>query len=192
LQEKPEYKITPIVNAKIGVAAGLWLGDPDTHAVERLVKRPQIMSFSDAVKAGLAVKAGVFTPFNSQNTAYAGELALLMPMLPGLERYDDIWASYLAERIMMETGHLVHFGPSLVWQERHPHNLNRDIAQELYGMEHTERFIEDLRALDVSGSTPLDRMRKLYAGLEKLSYLPQELLPFGRAWCEDVYDAMKG
>jgi hypothetical protein len=137
------------VDARIGVAAGLWLGDPDIDAATRIVNAPQVLQLSDTVRSGLAVAPGCFTPFNSQNTAFRADLAALMMVWVDVGRYDDIWAAYAAERVMMDTGDWVHFGPPLVWQERNAHDLIKDLKDELYGMEHTDRFVEDLLAMDL-------------------------------------------
>ncbi len=176
----------PAVGAKIGVAAGLWLGDPDTDAMTRITDRPNILQASDALKVGIVVAPGCFTPFNSQNTAYSAEIAPLMAMWINVGRYDDIWASYFAERIMMETGHRVHFGPPLVWQQRNQHDLLRDVQEEALGDRHTEQFVQDLLDADVGRGSVLEMMRRLFDHITRKDYVPAPMKRLAPAWCADV------
>jgi len=180
-----------VTGARVGVVAGLWLGDPDIDAATRIVNAPQVLNFSELARSGLAVKPGCFTPFNSQNTAFRAELAPLMAVWIQIGRYDDIWAAYLAQRVMMESGDHVLFGPPYVWQERNVHNLLRDLKDEIYGMETTDRFVQDLMSLDLGSGTVLDKMRNGYRQLQNKDYIPEPMRKFGLAWCEDVENALQ-
>lgn len=179
-------RIQMVTDAKIGVVAGLWLGDPDIDAMTRIVNAPMVHQFSEVLAAGLAVKAGCLTPFNSQNTGYTRELAPLMLLLEGTGRHADIWAAYMAERVMMERGDLVLFGEPYVWQERNKHNLVHDLKEEMLGLEYSLRFGEDLRALDAGQGTPVEQLRRLFEGLGKHSYFPEHTRQIGLAWCDDA------
>jgi hypothetical protein len=179
-------RMDPLVGGTIGVAAGLWLGDPDIDAMERITNRPRALNTSDVVRAGIAVASGCWTPFNTQNTAFVRELAPLIMVLVGVGRYDDIWASYILQRIAMEAGKLVHFGRPLVWQDRNVHNLWTNLKDEIYGMEHTPRFCADLRAARLGSGAPLEKLARLYEHLSGLDYLPPIVCELGRAWCRDV------
>jgi hypothetical protein len=180
-----------VTGARIGVAAGLWLGDPDIDAATRIVNAPQILGFSELARHGLSVEPGCFTPFNSQNTAFRAELAPLMAVWIDVGRYDDIWAAYVAQRIMMETGDCVMFGPPYVWQERNAHNLMRDLKDEIYGMESTDRFVQDLLDMDLGSGSVLDKMRRLYGHLQTKEYIPESMRRFGLTWCDDVERALQ-
>jgi len=182
--------LSSVCGLKVGVAAGLWLGDPDIDAMERITNRPIVHQLSEVLHSGLVVDNACFTPFNSQNTAYLQELAPLMMVLVGVGRYDDIWASYIAERVMMETDYHVHFGKPFVWQERNPQNLWKNLKDELFGMEYTTRFCEDLLAANLGEGSVLDKLRRLYEHLRGAGYLPPVVHELGKAWCEDVETAM--
>jgi hypothetical protein len=189
-EEAAEIVFTPVVNAKVGVAAGLWLGDPDIDAATRLVNRPLVKELTDIARQGVVVRPENLTVFNSQNTAFLTELAPLMMVWPGTGRYDDIWASYFAQRIMREDGWHIHFGAPLVWQQRNPQNLIGNLKAEIMGMETTPRLLADLEELDLTGSTVVDKMASAWRQMRKLDYLPAQALDGGAAWCEDVMAAL--
>ena len=179
-------RMTPMRAAKVGVAAGLWLGDPDIDAMERITNRPAVHGVSEVLRAGLVVDNACFAPFNSQNTAYVADLAPAMMVLVGVGRYDDIWASYITGRIMMETDYHVCFGRPFVWQERNPQNPWRNLRDEVFGMELTPKFCEHLLAAKLGEGSVLGNLRRLYDQLRGVDYLPPVVHELGKAWCEDV------
>ena len=179
-------EMVSVTDAQIGVVAGLWYGDPDISAAERLVVGPEVLGWSPVVRDGLVVSQGTWTPFNSQNTAYLGELAPLMAVLPYIGRYDDIWASYIAERIMWEHGYHVCFGPPFTWQERNEQSVMRNLKDEIYGMEHTLRFCRWLGELDLGNGSPVEMLGRLWGEAQALDWLPERLREFGLAWVRDV------
>jgi hypothetical protein len=181
-----KVRLTSVCNAKVGVAAGLWLGDPDIDAMERITNRPTVYQVSEVLRSGLVVDNRCFTPFNSQNTAYVAELAPLMMVLVGVGRYDDIWASYIAERVMMDTDYHVHYGRPFVWQERNPQSQWRNLKDEVFGMEFTTRFCQDLVDANLGEGNVLEKLRRLYEHLRSVEYLPPVVYELGRAWCDDV------
>jgi hypothetical protein len=179
-------EMSAVANVQIGVAAGLWLGDPDIDAMERLTNRPLVKNLSPVLESGVVVAPGCFSPFNTQNTAVTAELAPLLMVLVGVGRYDDIWASYIAERVMMETPYQVHYGRPLVWQQRNPQSLWRNLRDELLGMEVGARFAADLREAKLKGDSVVEDLRRVYHHARKLDYLPAEVCELGLAWCDDV------
>jgi len=171
---------------RVGVSAGLWLGDPDIDAVTRIAARPLCTGVSPAAAAGLAVAPGTYAPFNSQNTAFARDLLPVMTMLPGAGRYDDIWASYVAQRVMREFGWSVRYGRPLVWQERNTHTLSRDLAAETRGMRDTLPFTAALDDVDLSGAeTVLDAAGMVYGSLEHGPWRDTRIGVLGAAWVRD-------
>lgn len=94
-EQVAEIVLSPVADVPVGVAAGLWLGDPDIDAATRLVNRPLIRGLTELARQGVVVRPETWTVFNSQSTAFLAELAPLMMVWPGTGRYDDIWASYL-------------------------------------------------------------------------------------------------
>jgi hypothetical protein len=178
------------VDATVGVTAGLWLGDPDVDAMTRIHEGPVVTDVSLLAQKAVAAQPGTYTPFNSQNTAFLAELAPLMAVHVGVGRYDDIWASYIAERIMHDTGHVVTYGAPFVWQERNAQNLFRNLKDEVMGMEQTDLFVKILDDAPLEGEGVLERLRSLYQWLSKFDEIPEVVSEFGLAWCSDVEDAL--
>ena len=181
------YRLEPVVNKRIGIASGLWLGDPDIDAMDRIVSHPTVLHISDLLcTGGVIVNNTHYAPVNSQNTAFVCEIAPLMMVLTGVGRFDDIWASYIAERIMMDTDYYVHYGRPFVWQERNQHNQWKNLRDELFGMELTQRFCQDLLAIDLGEGSIFEKLRRLYEKLGYLNYMPDEVKNLGLAWCNDL------
>ena len=187
--------LRPITGAKVGVAAGLWLGDPDIDAVDRIAGAPRVHGIAEIARAGVVVDPKqTWTVFNSQNTAFVRELAPAMMMLPGVGRHEDIFASLICQRVMRERGYVTHFGLPLVYQERNEHDLMDDLAAETFGMRHTLAFAEFLDGLTCSelDGSALDAVRAIYDRMRELPWMarswssPSQVREAGLAWCDDV------
>jgi hypothetical protein len=178
--------VKPVVGRRVGVAAGLWLGDPDVDAVERLANHPLMFDLPEIMRAGFVLEKGAWSPFNSQNTAFVRAVAPVMMVLPPLDRYDDIWGSYVAQRVLQEQDYAVHFGRPFVWQQRNPHDLLKDLASELHGARHTDRFVADLAAATTRGSDTISQLRSLFEAMRSWEHVPKQTVEFGIAWCADL------
>lgn len=186
-----EIELGGTQSAKVGVASGLWFGDPDIDCIDRLVNHPIVLNVSDVLSAGFVVHKDCRAPFNSQNTAYRAELAPLMMVLIDVGRYDDIWASYISQTIFTKMEYQIHFGKPFVWQERNPQNLWQNLRDEIYGMENTPAFVAKLKQLGVdSQSDVLENLQRVYSGLKNEEYFPKAGIDLGLAWCRDCAKAM--
>jgi len=184
--KKHTYSVRHVRGEKIGVAAGLWFGDPDIDAMERIATHPEVHQVSEIIREGLCIDLEVFSPTNSQNTAYVAALAPLLMVWTGIGRYDDIWASYCAQRIMRTLGYHVYYGPPFVWQERNYQNLWQNLRDEIYGAENTFTYCQDLLKADVGEGEVVERLERIYEQLKEKKYLPPVVYELGKAWCEDV------
>lgn len=189
--KKSDIGIKHIVNAKVGVMAGLCIGDPDIDATLRMEKEPIVHSVSELAREGVVVDPKVMkTVFNSQNTAFVRELAPAMFMLPGIGRYDDIVASLVAQRVMEELGYVVHFGKPFAWQQRNDHDLVKDLENEMWGMRNFMAVHDALNDVYLEPAlSVIDKVRHLYRGLKKV--LPNMSREAGLAWCDDCERVMK-
>jgi len=124
----------PQSDVRIGIASGLWLGDPDIDAMERIINRPVISHIADLMRHGVALSRDCLSPVNSQNTGYLSCVAPLMMVLTGVGRFDDVWGSYMAQRVLVDSPYRVHFGPPIVRQERNPQDPWNNLRDELFGM----------------------------------------------------------
>ena len=175
-----------LVNAlQPGVVAHQVIGDPDVDAVERIVTRPEVRRYRADTNVVLA--SGTWCPFNSQATTYTRELAPLMFVWPGVGRYDDVWASYLAQRVMQALGRHVVFGFPLVRQDRNTHDDLTDLENELYGMRYTDLVVEVLRGLDLPEDTGVwDLLGRCFAALGSADLLPAGTLIAFATWLADL------
>jgi hypothetical protein len=125
--------------ARVAVNAGLWLGEPDVDAISRLESGFESTSF-----AGIScwLGKGQRCPINSQNTAVSWQalpayyFVLQRRPVGGLpiDRFGDIFSGYFVELCAEAVGERVRVGTPLVRQARNPHNLFRDLSQELPGV----------------------------------------------------------
>ena len=173
----------------IGVTASLWTGDPDCDAIQRIEMNPQVIAQSSR---DVALAPGTWCPFNSQATAYLGVLAPLMSVWPHVGRYDDIWSSLAAQRVMQEWDLVVRVGSPMVHQTRNPHNFFNDLKNEMLGLEYTWEFAQKLRGItfpaqcgDITVEDAVNAMSIIVSKLEDEEYIPDSLKAFFRAWLSD-------
>ena len=186
-QMRAPVMIETAIDAKVGVAAGLVLGNPDVDAYTRLTHDMQVHTCSALADAGVVVDpAETHTVFNSQNTAFLRRFAPTMFMAPGLGRYDDIYASLLTQRALADAGYHVKFGRPLVWQQRHAHDLIRDLEDELFGMKHLLEVAEFIDNMPECPSA-LGTARHFY---ENCNILNEGTNLAGIAWCDDIGDLL--
>jgi hypothetical protein len=183
---------------RVGIVNGRIYGDPDINAIDRYPDGgPRVDRYSWSNTPFYVNPRTTWTPINSQNTAYVRELAPLAFVLPGIGRYDDIWASYIAQRVMEATDYHVYFGEPSVIQERNPHDWLKDLENELYGMRHTEAFCEALKQTYIDtghweGATDARRRLIVMDNLTRVTtgpaaaLLPQQTRDFMAAWLDDV------
>lgn len=186
--KKAPFRVAPVTGVRVGVAAGMCLGDPDIGAAERYVNAPVVHGASCLLQAGVTFDPMLgWTVFNTQNTAYLREMAPAMLLCPQLGRYDDIFASLITQCVMADHGQHVRFGQPFVWQARNLHNIVKDLRAELYGMEHVVRVAERLQELDVlDEEEPVSVMvRRIYTMLAAYNDWPGGTLDLANAWCED-------
>ena len=155
---------------------GFWLGDPDIDAVTRLAAPIDVTEY--ARSGNFALQKGVYSPFNSQNTAIHRDIVPGYFLCPGIGRFDDIWASYVVERIAWHMGDFISFGEPLVRQNRNEHDLWVDAHAEEAGTKYTPDFCRWLREIPLSASTYRECALELMHGLKKLiDGQPDNVLP---------------
>lgn len=171
---------------RIGVFAGLWVGDPDCDATERIILGTQIQR----VKTPYILDAGTWSPFNSQSTMFRGELAPLMLMWPGVGRFDDIFASYLARAYMDANDWFHAAGSPAVKHDRNAHDFVKDLEAELYGYKHSRRIIDVLREAGpkTRAMSPAEGAHFLMSTVisECVDILPDQLVRAFSRWIMDV------
>lgn len=184
------WRADPAVGARVGVAAGICLGDPDIGATTRIERRPEVHRVSQLLESGIVVDLKTWTVFNSQNTAFIRDLAPAFFMLPFVGRYDDIYASLIMQRVMRERGLHVHFGKPFAWQQRNQHNLVKDLRGEIEGMENIERFAKALECLRFTQSeqqgSVVDLLRKTWKLMLSWHVVPEQTIEAALAFLDDM------
>jgi len=175
----------PVTDAKIGVAAGLVIGDPDVDAVTRMEHRPDIGGVHLLGQTGVVVDPNTWTVFNSQNTAVIRELIPAWFMAPGCGRHDDIFAALVVQRVMRERGYHAHFGPPFTLQQRNPHDLMVDLRAEIDGMSNVTKMAELLDSIPLPLKSVIDDTRIIYNALAHADWYPKQAVPAALAWLED-------
>jgi hypothetical protein len=184
--------LAPVIDAKVGVAAGISLGDPDVSAVTRIATRPMVHQVSEVLNAGIMVSPQVRTVFNSQNTAFLRELAPCFLMVPQFGRYEDIYASLIAQRVMRELNLHVHFGKPYTWQSRNQHDLLKDLAEEQWGAENILEFAAWLDTYQFEAGLPvLEMVHTMWATAGTFAPMQYGVATLGEAWCEDCASVME-
>lgn len=183
LEERHKRKES-IATGFVDVQAGLWNGDPDIDAVCRIAGGPFDLEFSNME---FIIDNKCFSPYNTQNTLFSRRVAPAMCLMFSVGRMDDIWASYMTQRIMRELdSHVLFTGPT-VFQDRNEHDLSIDLENEMIGYRNTDDFISKLNQIDLSSSNNvLEMYEKIVEEISNLKFIKKEISDFQRAWIEDV------
>jgi len=168
------------------IQQGLADGNPDVDAIYRItLPLPQTFRADISVALG----AGSWCPFNSQNTAWwpSAYPLLYLPAHCSF-RVTDIWRSFVAQRIAWANDwHILFHGPD-VTQERNAHDLLRDFADEIPGYLQNRAICEALAALELKrGEAHIAKnLRICYEALVRGGWLPEAELELLEAWLEDL------
>lgn len=123
----------------VGINVGLWSGDPDVDAATRLVTR---CNAEEKFNGDYLLAPNTLMPINTQNTA------LIRDAIPAyyyvkmghpvggmkLDRFGDIFSGFFVQKSAQAVGHRVKIGSPVVEHRRSPHNLYKDLWNELAGM----------------------------------------------------------
>ena len=180
------FESLPRADADCPIQQGLADENPDVDAIYRLVSElPQSFRRDRRVALG----AGSWCPFNSQNTTWWADAFPLL-YLPAYcsFRMTDIWRSFVAQRLAWEQGWSVLFHEPTVWQERNEHNLMRDFGDEVPGYLHNDSIREALAALKLAPGVERlgEGLMACYERLVEMSLVGREELPLLAAWLDDL------
>ena len=188
---KPVSKMaSPGTDARIGVVAGLVIGDPDIDAVTRMEHRPDITNVHILGSTGIVVDPHTWTVFNSQNTAVIREFIPAFFQMPGVGRHTDIYASLITQRVMRERELHVHFGPPLTYQERVSNGHLKDLRAEIDGMENVQQLAAVLDSLILLGKSVIEDVQIIYEQLRYWPFLPIESVDAALLWLKDCEDVL--
>lgn len=184
---RSDYMVNPT-----GVVAAMWMGEPDVGAIDRMAKPTTVYGCHEVLrKRDIVLMEGTWAPFNSQATAWNAKYAALMMCWPGVGRFDDILASFIARRILDELGVMVRYTRPLVRQDRNDHNVLKDIKAEMWGLENQDVICQFVRDIDLRNfkRDPLIMLNYIYELLTRDRLVPAQTSESFDAWIEDVKDA---
>lgn len=194
LDSYKEPFIAPVTDVRVGIYQGAILGDPDTSAIDRISKAPNIHIAGELLRAGVTFDpTSGWAPVNTQNTAFIRELAPCFLLLPQFGRYDDIYAGLVAQRFMRDLDLVIHFGQPFAWQQRNAHNLLRDLAAEQWGAENILRFAGFLEGSDwrTKGDAVSLEVVRMYARMRDTGIVTDAVAELAYAWHEACEAVMK-
>ncbi|MEI6350290.1 MAG: STELLO glycosyltransferase family protein [Verrucomicrobiota bacterium] len=180
-----DFETLPQRTVDCPIQQGLADENPDVDAIYRLLlSLPQ--NFRDDRR--LALSAGAWCPFNSQNTTWWRDAFPLL-YLPAFcsFRMTDIWRSFVAQRLAWTNEWSLLFHEPTVCQERNEHNLMRDFQDEVPGYLHNRAICETLESIDfAAGSDAISgNLRRAYAALTEKGYIGMGEMPLLDAWLDD-------
>ncbi len=182
----PDFDALPEAESDCPIQQGLADENPDVDAIYRLVLPLPVVFRKDRQ---IALAAGAWCPFNSQNTIWFPKAYPLL-YLPSYcsFRMTDIWRSFVAQRIAWENGWSVLFQGPDVSQDRNEHNLMRDFVDEVPGYVHNRTIGERLDGLRLTaGPENLgDNLIRCYEELVRIGVVGAEEIALVRAWVDDL------
>jgi hypothetical protein len=183
----PKYESLNMRSLDCPIQQGLADDDPDVDAIYRLTT-PVGNPFNNKEKQ-IALSAGAWCPFNSQNTAWWKDAFPLL-YLPAYcsFRMTDIWRSFVAQRIAWANNWNILFHGATVSQERNEHDLMKDFLDEIPGYLNNEKICEELYKLDIkSGMNNIHTNLMLcYEMMIQLGLIDKIELELLDAWLDDL------
>lgn len=183
----PPLTSLPKATVDCPIQSGLVDQDPDVDAVYRMTAPLPV----DLRQARLALSRGAWCPFNSQNTLWWRETFPLL-YLPATcsSRMTDVWRSFVAQRIAWENDWVVLFHGPTIRQERKPHDLAADFAEETAGYLHNRELCAALAALPLRKGRQwlFANMESCYSLMARRGWLGDEELTFLSRWRLDFED----
>jgi len=120
---------------QIGIFQGISLGDPDIDGRTRLVY-PKHLPLKSIREKNYCLK-NIWSPYNTQNTLLARVLFPAAFMWPLAKRMDDIFASFMWQKIVFNNGMYAHVGDAVNKQDRGVRNVfKNDFLEEVEGHIH--------------------------------------------------------
>lgn len=181
LDKKTKKIYTPIQNSLLDQ-------NGDFDAIYRLVSDKNVKY----KKSGqYALAKGVYCPFHSGNTFWYPKSYMLLYMPTFVNPHvEDIWRSYIAQRLVWEiNGHLTFIYPTVYTNQRNKHDYLKDFEFELPLFLQTEKLVEVLDSLSLDKNLGKSLI-KVYAALIKTGIMEKEELPTVTEWVNQVNDLL--
>lgn len=163
------------------VHQGFSLGDPDRSAMHRYVYPNRIL---DKVKVReRSVLVSGYCPFNTQNTIFSKEVFPAMFLFPMkkqiwgdrvIDRYDDIFMSYMINKIVNHKQDYISFGEPYTTQHRNEHDFLYDLETEHVGSLIASVLVNYLRMSTLTLNSYFDCYREIAWNLSILARIKDD------------------
>lgn len=154
---------------------GLWTGHPDLDAVTILYHgglngRCHINS-KNLKREKVLIGKGTYFPICSMNTSFVPKIIPAFYQLymncMGIDRFDDIWSGLFIKRIADHLGDNICLGKPLVYHDKRPRSIFRDLKAELEGMVINEILWKIVDSLELNSKDYFECYLELADGIEK-------------------------
>jgi hypothetical protein len=148
---------------KIVCHQGFISGEPDRNALHRYCY-PEMSASINAFPNHNLVISNKWCVFNTQNTLFTKDLIPLLFLFPMkkflgngyiVDRYDDIFMSYIINKISHRFDWSISFGPPVLNQRRNDHDTCSEVFTEITGAIIAEPLLRFLENVDLESNTPL-------------------------------------
>lgn len=156
----------------------------DFDAIYRLISDRNVNYLK---KGQFALEKGVYCPFHSGNTFWYPEAFMLL-YLPTYTNphVEDIWRSYIAQRLIWEiNGHLTFTYPTVYTNLRNKHDYLKDFEFEIPMFLQTEKLIAVLDNLSLDKDLGKSLI-KIYVALIKIGIMKKEELLTVTEWIKQI------
>jgi len=190
IDKAPVRKYKSCTGVRPLVQQGVVDGDPDLDAIQRLTRKDSSAKFVvyfdiDAPPVVFPPKS--FCPFNSQNTFLHYDIffSLLLPQTVTF-RVNDIWRSFITQRLLWDIGGHLSYYPPNAYQDRTPHDFLEDFYAEDDLYRNTNPITKFLMEWDSKSTDMTVRHFEIVKELYKKDILGALDVRLGRAWARDL------
>jgi hypothetical protein len=154
---------------------GLWEGYPDLDAstivhCSGLDGRGSIRS-NDLKKSKVVLGRKTYAAICSMNTSFVPKIIPAFYQLymnsMNINRFDDIWSGIFLKKIADGLGEKICLGRPLLYHDKRPRNIFKDLREELNGMELNEILWRVIDSLELEGRTYTESYNSLAEKMKK-------------------------
>jgi hypothetical protein len=154
---------------------GLWAGYPDLDALTILyhggLNGRCGIKCEKYKREKVIVGAGTFFAICGMNVSFLPDVIpayyqLYMNFM-GINRFDDIWSGVFLKKIANHLGHKICLGGPLVYHDKRPRDIFKDLKSELNGIIINEVLWKIVNRIELDGKTFWDSYNSLTHSLER-------------------------
>jgi len=156
---------------------GLWISHPDLDALTVLhyggLDGKCNIHSENLKREKVVIEKGTYFAICSMNTAFVSKIIPAFYQLymnhMGIDRFDDVWSGIFLKKIADHLGDNVSLGKPLVYHNKRPRNVFKDLRNELEGMAINEMLWRIVDGIELAGRDYYECYSELANKLEKHS-----------------------